>query len=424
MQKSMSLVRGVPVYLGANILNAAIPFLLLPILTRVLSPTEYGIVAMFITVVSIFNAFTGLSVHGAISVRYFQLSRAELSEYVTSCIGILVLSTAALVIVIVVTGRWVDQLTGIPVDWLIVAVFTAAMQFLANVILVMWQVTEKPWHYGGAQIGRSLLEAMLSLLFVLVLGMAWQGRLLGFSIAACALGLLAMAWLYKDGLLRQPIIWTRHTRDALQFGLPLIPHQIGGLLIVGADRLIINKLLGSENVGIYMVALQISQVLGLLTDSFNRAYAPWLFKQLAAPSDDAKLKIVKGTYFYFILITMLATMYGLVVPHVLSIAIGPQFMTSADLILPMSLALAFGGCYYMVVNYIFYAGKTKHLAIVSLATGLVNIPLTFLLTQEYMLNGAALAFLASNLLVFTGAWMLSSKVYAMPWARSIGKPTS
>ena len=77
------------IYLGANILNAGIPFLLLPILTRVLTPADYGTVAMFGIVLSVLGAFTGLSVHGAIGVRYFQLGKKELSEYVGTCVGIL-----------------------------------------------------------------------------------------------------------------------------------------------------------------------------------------------------------------------------------------------------------------------------------------------------------------------------------------------
>lgn len=42
-----SLFRNARIYTVANALNSAIPLLLLPILTRYLSPEEYGMVAMF-----------------------------------------------------------------------------------------------------------------------------------------------------------------------------------------------------------------------------------------------------------------------------------------------------------------------------------------------------------------------------------------
>ena len=96
MSDSRKLVSNTAIYFGANILNAAIPFFLLPILTRVLSPADYGTIAMFGICLSIISAFTGLSVHGAIGVRYFQLNKEELAEYVVTCMGILVVSTTTI----------------------------------------------------------------------------------------------------------------------------------------------------------------------------------------------------------------------------------------------------------------------------------------------------------------------------------------
>jgi O-antigen/teichoic acid export membrane protein len=61
------------IFLGANIVSAGIPFLLLPFLTKALTPSDYGIVAMFGVMVNVFGTLTGLSVHGAIGVRYFEL---------------------------------------------------------------------------------------------------------------------------------------------------------------------------------------------------------------------------------------------------------------------------------------------------------------------------------------------------------------
>ena len=49
MLKSTGLLRNSTIYLTSNILNALVPFLLLPVLTRYLTPDEYGQIAMFQT---------------------------------------------------------------------------------------------------------------------------------------------------------------------------------------------------------------------------------------------------------------------------------------------------------------------------------------------------------------------------------------
>ncbi|MCV5446120.1 oligosaccharide flippase family protein, partial [Escherichia coli] len=43
----MNFLKNSSIYLAANILNAAIPFILIPILTRYLTIEEYGQIAMF-----------------------------------------------------------------------------------------------------------------------------------------------------------------------------------------------------------------------------------------------------------------------------------------------------------------------------------------------------------------------------------------
>ncbi|MGJ3660750.1 oligosaccharide flippase family protein, partial [Shigella boydii] len=47
----MSVYKNSSIYLISNIFNALIPFILLPILTRNLTPYEYGQIAMFQTLV-------------------------------------------------------------------------------------------------------------------------------------------------------------------------------------------------------------------------------------------------------------------------------------------------------------------------------------------------------------------------------------
>jgi O-antigen/teichoic acid export membrane protein len=176
------------IYLVANILNAGIPFLLLPILTRVLTPTDYGTVAMFGIVLSVLGAFTGLSVHGAIGVRYFQLEKEELAEYVGTCIGILVISTSVLFLLIALYGSWLAEISGVPSDWLLVAVVLSGFQFLGNIRLSLWQVSGAAKKYGVFQITQSLFNAAFSLILILAVGMAWEGRVLGQSAAVMLFG--------------------------------------------------------------------------------------------------------------------------------------------------------------------------------------------------------------------------------------------
>src|SRR6202158_2811537 len=112
----------VSIYSGSNILNAAIPFLLLPVLTRVLTPADYGMVATFGVITNVLGAFTGLSVHGAVTVRYFQVDERRLAQFVGGCFAILLFSTAAVAAIVSAASPWLGTLTQLSVGWLLLAV--------------------------------------------------------------------------------------------------------------------------------------------------------------------------------------------------------------------------------------------------------------------------------------------------------------
>lgn len=407
------------IYLGANILNAGIPFLLLPILTRVLTPADYGTVAMFGIVLSVLGAFTGLSVHGAIGVRYFQLEKRALAEYVGTCIGILVISTSLLFLLVAVFGSWLAGVSGVPSDWILVAVVLSGLQFLGNIRLSLWQVSGEAKKYGAFQITQSLLNAAVSLVLILMVGMAWEGRVLGQAVAITLFGIVALWWLLRDGLLRFRGDWRVHSRDALKFGVPLIPHVIGGLLIVATDRFIIVRLLDLAQAGIYMVALQVGQVIGLVTVSFNKAYSPWLMKNLSKSSETLRRNIVRGTYLYFFLVLTCAVVFGVAAPMFLGLLVGGSFRAAGELVIYIALGFAFGGCYFMVTNYVFFESKTRVLAFVTFVSGLVNIPLMFVLVEHNGIAGAGQAFMLTQAFSFLGTWWLAHKVHPMPWLRAL-----
>jgi O-antigen/teichoic acid export membrane protein len=201
----------------------------------------------------------------------------------------------------------------------------------------------------------------------------------------------------------------------LKFGVPLIPHVIGGLSIATADRFMITNMLDVAQAGIYMVALQLGMVLGLLTDSFNSAYAPYLMGALVKEDRARDRKIVRGTYVYFIVVTVLALLLGATAPHLLGVLVGEKFRAAAGAVHYVAMGYAFGGMYYMVANYIFFAGKTAVLAWVTFVTAMLNILFNYLLIKLNGPIGAAQASAFAFFMCFVLTWILSARVYPMPW---------
>jgi len=119
-----SLIKASGVYSLASLLNSAIPFLLLPILTHYLNPEEYGIISMFGLLQSIVGVFSGLSIYGAVQREYFHLNGNEYKEYVGNCIVILFLSTVLVTILIYLFSGFIEEISSIKKDlfWIIILI--------------------------------------------------------------------------------------------------------------------------------------------------------------------------------------------------------------------------------------------------------------------------------------------------------------
>jgi O-antigen/teichoic acid export membrane protein len=204
-------------------------------------------------------------------------------------------------------------------------------------------------------------------------------------------------------------------REALDFGLPLVPHVIGGFLVAVADRFIIKQKIGLEAAGIYMVAVQLGLGMGLLADAFNKAFVPWLYEQLKADSFEIKRRIVKGTWVYFFVALIFAGIIALLSYWIVLLVAGPEYVGASSALAWIALGQAFGGMYLMVTNYIFYKRKTKMLAWTTLFSGGVGVLLTWILTPVFGIAGAGLSFAIAMCIRFLLTWFLSQRVCPMPW---------
>ena len=415
--KSNTFLAGSAVYLFSNILNAAIPFALLPVLTRYLTPEEYGEVAMFQTLLGALMAFIGLSLHGAAGRKFYDgnLGEKDLREFIGSCLQILAITTAITIAVLFILQNQFSQWLGLDQRWILLAAAVTTGNVISQIRLGQWQVRKKAKSYGALQVSKSLLNVVLSLALVVLFLQGSDGRIVAQGVAVVIFALLAL-WLLKRDNLLTFIVWRPdYIKEALKFGVPLIPHVGGMFLLTTVDRFVINSELGLAQAGIYMVAVQFGMALSLVFDAINKAYVPWLFERLKRDSDSEKRQIVRYTYAWYVLILAGAGLSFIVGPWLIVFVAGDQYSQAGDVIGWLVLGQVFNGMYLMVTNYIFYSKRTGLLSAASLFSGLVNLGLLAVLVKQLGVVGAAYAFAISMGLRLLLTWFVAQKRHPMPW---------
>ena len=133
-----TLLRSSVIYTVSSVINAAIPFLIMPVLTRHLTPADYGIVSMMTVLVGIVSPFVGLNIHGAISVRFFDAANRDLPRYIGNCVLLLFGSTTLVSIVLWALVGPISGLTAFPRQWFAFIILLAFGQFVTLVLLTVW----------------------------------------------------------------------------------------------------------------------------------------------------------------------------------------------------------------------------------------------------------------------------------------------
>ena len=417
---SSSFVKGSTVYLGGNIINAILPFMLLPLLTRYLTPTDYGLVATSVVLVQVTATAIGLNTSGLIVQSQF----ADNFETRRSLLSTNVIITSVLAVVFVllalVGGDLVEGFTEFPIAWTPLLIGIALGLVVQQFYLAILQSRNEAKRFISIQILGNFLSLSMAVLLVVGFGMDWRGRIIATAAAGAVVAAISLHGLtLRLGLLRR--IFNRNAlKDILRFGVPLIPHTVGGFAMVMAPRLYLNNLATVADTGLFSVAYNLASPIALLVGAANQAYMPALFSSLVGLRPAARVGLSRMLLLGAATMPAMAVLYAVGARWILPWIVGPSFLRVADYLVWLALAFAIQGVYFVFANFVVFSKKTSLMSWRADFAGglsvLIGCPILIRLNGPI---GAAQATLLGFSVSCLGAFLASRKAFPMPWAASI-----
>jgi O-antigen/teichoic acid export membrane protein len=404
------LLKAGAVYTVANVLSGGVQFLLLPVLTRALDPHQYGEVVAFFVVVTVCSSAAGLCLHGAVAVRWLG-SEVEPRQYTGSAIALAIISTALTAVAAAGIGSVFDF--GIAPAWCALAAVVAGTVTLQGMRFAVWQCTERPVPAATLQVSSATLNIGLSLLGVFALGLGGAGRIFGAVAAGVGIAAYSVYHLAREGAATRPS--SADFTGLLRFGLPLVPHALGGSLLASADRLAVAASLGTAALGIYGTAYQLGAVVIVLGDAVSKAYQPSLYRMLSRHSMRARLRVVAFFCLSVPFWLAVAGLLWLVFEMTGSLLLGRQYLDAIDLSIWFLCGAAFSAIYQNIAGLFFFTGKTEWLSVATGSTAVLALAVAPFAVERFGIEGGALTYLSVQLALTVAVWTLSLRVYPMPW---------
>jgi O-antigen/teichoic acid export membrane protein len=396
------------IYLVAYILPAAVGFFAVTAYTRLLTPAEYGVYVVGISLAGILGAIFFAWIK--LSVSRYQAMSAEIDFRGTAMVAF-GLTVAVLCATTPLVFLFRSDLS---VGLLLASMFVAIMANAVDVGQEFERAKLRPYRFAAISIVRSVSSVGFGLLGV---WLGWGG--LGL-LAAFGLGSLTGIILNLVGDRSRIARFQRSQFTQLaRYGLPLTLAGLSVAVYSACDRLIVAYLLGKDAAGIFGVAADLPrQFMVMIASSVAAATVPLVFRSLSEKNNETtRERLSESLELLLVVVAPVAVWLALAADQVAGTLVGVDFRAGVSALLPTLVLARFFGIanqFYVQISFQL-AERPFMLAAQSFLTLVVSVALMFALVAGYGLYGAALATLATEAIGLLVAVVLMHRAHPLPF---------
>lgn len=394
-QQIKRLVSDTAIYGVSTIIGRLLNFLLVPLYTHILVPSEYGIVA---TVYS-FIAFYTIAYSYGMESAYFRFAGMkeigdEKENFSTPFISYL-FTSIVLSLALIVFAEPATVLFQLDRSMSMICYYVAGILFFDTLALLPFAALRL---HRNAKLFSAIkiINIMLNLGLSIVLLVQWRWGIEGILISNLAASAVTFLLLipttvkYFRFSFRQDLY-----KEMLKFALPLIPVALSGMALQIADRPILKMLVDDRSVGLYQANYRLGIFMAVITATFEYAWRPFFLSHAKDPNAKQMFSRIM-TYYLFVTLTVFLFLtffldafikhrfYGVTI-------IAPEYWEGLNVVPYVLLGYIFSGIGTNLNAGIQIEKKTMYLLPTSMSGSISNIAMNFLLIPIFGIMGAAYA---------------------------------
>lgn len=402
----MSAGRNSLIYIAFSILQKAISFILLPVLTYYLSKDDMGKITLMTAIVPIMALYCGLVLYGAGTAFTY---RYDDETKIAQLWGNINLFTNLFGIIFVcgmyfsynyIQKTFLEGLTRTDFNLILGVVFFTSIY---NQFQSYLQALKKVRQFTTNAIIFTIINVSLVIICVVLLKIGYHG----YFYAMFMTNLIFYVYTMYHGIKNFNFkIDTQILKDCLKYSIPLLPHLTFGISLAYIDRIFVNKYMGTAEVGVYGIGCQFAVIFGLLINGFNQSYSPFCFEMLKQKNYQAITNFCYKALAYFSIVVIFVSMFAYDLFYVF---VNHRFIDGWVVLPLFSLAYMCQLGYIFFVNNVFYH-KPGLVNVVTITSGTVNVILNIYLTKYFGIIGATCCTVISYLLSMTIVYNISTRL--------------
>lgn len=380
-------------------INALIGLLTVPIITRILSPEQYGIASLISIIVEMLVVFCSLALDQSFVRFFYEVEEEERGKLLQDCLYYPMFITIFSSLIIFIFRNQISMFIlgkKEKVIWIII-VFSIVALIIKSFAFLVVRMQQKGGLYSFFYILIKVVEFSFILLFFKIYGNDYKVIVLATLFSTLITSLLMIVVERK--------IWKLagkrkiEKKELLNFSAPLVLTLALTWVFGSSDKITIKIFSNLKELGLYSGAFRIVSVISVIQTGFTSFWTPFIYERYSKNPDD--LVFYKKANDYLSLIFFLIGFSILATRNIIIILLGEKYYDSL-FIVPM---LIFVPIMYLISETtmmgIGFKKKSKYFLYISIIVAIFNIIGNILLVPKYGAKGAAISTGISYIIFFS-----------------------
>lgn len=377
----------------SQVIGQFVGFLLLPLYTNYLSPTDYGIITLFGFFTLFYFPLSHLGIQGAM-FRYVGFAESEEEEKSilgTALISVLCIASVLAVIALILKIQICNILFTDPgpeiysyFNWIVLGAFFSTLTQLSYSYL---RIKRKIKVIFTLNIIGLVITISLNILFVVFLHYGIFGVILATALASI---LKFINVIFYIRILKSLTFSKDYIRKMLRFGLPNVPSYLQAIVMTLFGQFALSKFLSAEDLGLYAVAWKFCLPLQALLGALHNSWKAHKF--------DIKKHHGTDNTVYSRFIILMISVYCLVYAglsiwggDILVLVSAEEFHAAAPFVPFLALIPLLNAMYLVFSSFVSFGTSQKFQPLISFAGLAATVIFSYILIPNYGIKGAAMA---------------------------------
>ena len=382
-------------YLIGNLFNKGLAFLTIPIFTRLLSTSDYGIINTYTSWIVITTLFMGLALNMGLRnafVDYYE----DIKNYLSSIIKFTVLFSSTLTLLITLLIFIIIKIFSIKVPLILVLLCLihstsfAIIEDLSTYYMMKFDYIKRTILMIVPNL-LSVITAVILIRFVLKDNL-YYGKIIP-DVLFNTIFAIALIICY----IGSKRINKNYIKHGLKISVPLILHGAALNILSNSDRIMITWLADASQSGIYSLSYSLGMITYAITLSIDGIWIPWFTNKMKERSYDEINYITKD---YTKLITYIMCGLIIVSPEILKILASKSYWEGIKLMPIIIVANFLFFAYNIYSNLEHYYKKSNQITALTILAAVLNLVLNYIFIPKFGYVAAAFTTAISYFVIF------------------------